>query len=365
MSEHHQLKGLREAIDALDSEMVAQINRRLQLAQQIGEAKRLAGKPVYDPAREKRVFERLLALNTGPLPQDCLERIFREIISASTALQRPISVAYLGPEGTFTQQAALRHFGGGVELLPLPSIPEVFGAVERGQAHYGVVPVENSSQGTVFATLDALSETPLQIIGERYLPIEHCLISRSPLAGIRKVYSKDQALGQCRLWLAANLPRAELGETSSTARAVEIVADEPGSAAIASSLAATQFGLPVLVAGIQDLANNHTRFLVVGPAEMAPGASGQDKTSIIMAVRDEVGALMHALEPFRQSAINITRIESRPSRRRPWDYVFFVDFSGHHDDPMVGEVISHLRKSCPMVKFLGSYPDDDPGQPSS
>lgn len=361
MSEAPDLDALRQQIDALDATLVAQINQRLQLALQVGEAKRQSGKPVYDPAREKMVFERLHSMNNGPLPKACLERIYREIISAATALQRQISVAYLGPEGTFTQQAALRHFGAAADLLSFHSIPEVFGAVERGQAHYGVVPVENSSQGTVFATLDALTETPLQIIGERYLPIEHCLISRSPLAEIRRVYSKDQALGQCRLWLAANLPQIELCETSSTARAVEIAAGEEGAAAIASSLAATQFGLPVTVPGIQDLANNHTRFLVIGAAETAPGPSGRDKTSIIMAVRDEVGALMNALEPFRQNATNITRIESRPSRRRPWDYVFFVDFSGHRNDPTVEEVIEHLRKSCPMVKFLGSYPDDDPG----
>lgn len=354
------LEDLREEVDALDRRIVGMLEERVRLAERIGRAKERAGKPLFDPAREEEVLERVVSRADGAFPVAALRRIFREVISASLSRQRPLSVGFLGPEATFTHRAARECFGSSAGFRAYRTIPEVFRAVEGGSVDFGVVPVENSIQGSVFATLDSLVDSELRIVAERRLRIDHCLISRSPRGEIRRVYSKDQALGQCRDWLARNLPGAELVEASSTARAVEIAAAEEGSAAIASALAAAEFGLPVVERGIQDRRDNHTRFLVVARPDSAPEVPPERaRTAVVLSIGDAPGALRSALGPFADRGINLSRIESRPSRRRAWDYLFFVEFAGAGESPGVREALEDLRRVCPFVRVLGSFPVAD------
>lgn len=350
----------RKQIDAIDEQIVRLLNERIQLAVEVGRVKAFAGEPIYQPVREEQVFTKLAERNQGPLGEAGLRAIYRQIISAATALQKPLAVAFLGPEATYTHQAALQNFGQMVNYLPLHTIPDVFSAVERGEADFGVVPIENSTEGAVFHSLDMLAETELKIIAQIYLQIEHCLISRSDLEGIRSVHSKDNALGQCRAWLSRRLPQADLVEVSSTSRAVLDAREDPTVAAIASRVAADLYDVPIVAENIQDNADNITRFLVIGETANARLGEGRDKSSYVFTLRDEVGALIRAQTPFSSRGINLTKIESRPSRRKLWDYYFFIDILGHNEDPAVQAAVDELSKICPMVKWLGSYPNTRP-----
>lgn len=351
------LDSLRKAIDAIDTEILDRLNRRVELACKVGHIKLEQGLEVYVPSREEQVFGKLRALNGGPLPDRAVRAIYREIISAAIALEKPHSVAYLGPEATYTHQAALKNFGSSLNYLAMASVPDVFTAVRRGEADYGVVPVENSTQGTVISTLDMLVESELTIVAQIYLDIAHCLISQSPLDKIRSVHSKDNALGQCRQWLARMLPGVELVESASTAASVELAAKNPHVAAIASSIAAELYKVPIIHENVMDRQDNVTRFLVIGKNPTPRLGDGKDKTSLVFSLHDEAGSLLKALLSFSSRGINLCKIESRPSRRKVWDYYFYVDIIGHREDPQVVEALGELERMCPVLKWLGSYPN--------
>ncbi len=350
------LTDLRAQIDLIDKDVLRLLNERVRLAAQIGHVKRSEGAEIYVAKREEEVLERLARHNGGPLSEKAIRAIYREIMSAAIALEKTTVIAFLGPEATFTHQAAMKKFGAMLNYLPLATIADVFGSVERGDADYGVIPIENSTEGAVFHSLDMLVECDLKIVAQVYLEIAHHLISRSPVEAITRVYSKDQALGQCRRWLHRNLPAATCHDVDSTARAVEIARDQDGAAAIASSLAAELYGVPVAAANIHDKADNTTRFLVIGRKPSGALGGGRDKSSYVFSLNDKPGALLTALEPFSSRGINLTKIESRPSRRRAWDYYFFADIVGHHDEPEIRAAIGELEARCPFVKWLGSYP---------
>jgi chorismate mutase/prephenate dehydratase len=351
------LDALRKEIDSIDQNLLEQLNRRVKLAQQVGHYKLERGMEVYVPSREEEVFGKLTASNQGPLPDKAVRHIYREIISAAIALEKPLKVAYLGPEATYTHQAALKNFGSSIDYAPMHSVPNVFTAVRHGDADYGVVPVENSTQGTVISTLDMLVESELTIVAQMYLRIEHCLISQSPLAEIKSVHSKDNALGQCREWLSRMLPGVDLVDSASTAASVEYAAKHPQAAAIASSVAAELYNVPIVEENIMDKTDNVTRFLVIGKTPTPLLGEGRDKTSIVFLLHDEPGSLLKALDVFSSRGINLSKIESRPSRRRPWDYYFYVDIVGHRDEPLVKEALDELDQLCPILKWLGSYPN--------
>jgi chorismate mutase/prephenate dehydratase len=351
------LESLRKEIDAIDAELLQNLNRRVELAQKVGHYKLERGMEVYVPSREEQVFGRLAASNQGPLPAEAVRAIYREIISAAISLEKPLKVAYLGPEATYTHQAARKNFGSSIPFQPLPTVPDVFTSVKRGDADYGVVPVENSTQGTVISTLDMLVESELTIVAQIYLEIAHCLISQSPVEAIESVHSKDNALGQCRQWLARMLPGVELVDSPSTAASVTYARENPKAAAIASRIAAELYGVPVVAENVMDRTDNVTRFLVIGKSPTPMLGEGKDKTSLVFSLHDEPGSLLKALEPFSSRGINLCKIESRPSRRKAWDYYFYVDILGHRDEPKVAEALEELRRLCPVLKLLGSYPN--------
>jgi chorismate mutase/prephenate dehydratase len=353
------LAPLRGQIDGLDREIVALLNRRLALAAEIGRHKRDAGGAIYVPEREDAVFRKVAALNTGPMKPEAVRAIYREIMSAAIALEKPLRIAYLGPEATNTHQAALNKFGASVTYQAYASFADIFTAVEKGEADHGVVPIENSTEGSVRDALDLFVESDLKIISQVHLEISHCLISRTPLEKIQRVYSKDQALAQCRRWLQRRLPHAQLLNAPSTAHAVRIARDEPGAAAVASELAAAHHDVPVLERNIQDVAGNTTRFLVLGRQPAGPVGGGRDVSSYLISLGDEAaahsGALLKMLMPFAKRGINLSKIESRPSKRRHWSYYFFVDVSGHHEEPAMRAAVAELKKFCPLVKWLGNH----------
>ena len=348
------LEELRNQIDEIDQKLLELLNLRAKCSVEVGQLKRDEQAQVYVPERERRIYEALLERNPGPLPNEAIRSIYREVISASVRLQNPIGVGFLGPEDTFSHMAALKIFGSMPDYHPLPSIPDVFTEVERGRLDYGVVPVETALGGGVSDTLDRFTSSELHIVNELMLRIRQNLLSNFPLNEITKVYSKAQPFVQCRQWLRANLPHALLIETSSTAKAAQTAVSDPGSAAIASLLAAERNELKVLVEGIEDAAHNYTRFFVI--ARHQARATGKDKTSIMCSIRDRAGALFDMLMPFSTHSINITRIESRPSQRKAWDYVFFIDFEGHADDPVVAKALEEISQHCKELKILGSYP---------
>lgn len=348
------LAELRKKIDALDSRIIELLSARAELVHDVGRIKLKSGEPYYAPDREEALLRSLVAANKGRLPESSIRAIYREILSAMRALEQEITVSYLGPEGTFSHQAAVAHFGSAVLFAPERAIRGVFEAVERGRSHYGVVPIENSLEGAIGATLDRLMETPARICAEIYLPIHLNLLGHGPLSKIRKIYSHPQPFGQCRQWLAQHLPAAECIEVASTAHAAELAAGEEGSAAIASAMAGEISGLPILAPSIHDSPDNMTRFFVMGCQSAPP--SGTDKTSVMFAVKDQPGALAHALEPFEKAGISLTRIESRPSKRRPWEYYFFADFAGHADEPAIRSALEGLQSACAFTRLLGSYP---------
>ncbi len=345
----------RARIDDIDRQLLELLNQRAEVSAQVGHAKREGGMPVYVPEREHEILAGLVQLNPGPLHPEAVRGIWREILSASRTLQHPFRVAHLGPTATFTHLAAMRRFGSRAMYLPARGIYEVFSEVEHGRADVGVVPVENSTEGVVNHTLDRLIDSELLICGEIELEIHHYLLTRAQdLADVKQVYSHPQALAQCREWLDRNLPHAHMAEVASTALAAEQAIGDGAAAAIASELASQVYGLPILRERIEDIVQNVTRFLVVGRHGMDP--TGHDKTSILLSIRDEVGALHRIVEPIATARVNLTKIESRPTRRRPWEYVFFVDFEGHQGDPTVQRVLAALRERCLFLKVLGSYP---------
>jgi chorismate mutase/prephenate dehydratase len=350
-----ELDQLRRTIDGCDRRIVSLLNRRAEAARRIGRWKRQRQGDVYVPAREKQVLDHVRRLNTGPLPDEAILAIYREVMSASLALERPLTVAYFGPPSTFTHQAARRRFGAGVTYAAHDTIPDVFGAVEKGAADYGVVPVENSTEGAVTHTLDQFPLTPLRICAEIYLTVAHHLLAACPLRRVRRIYSHPVVFGQCRRWLNAEMPRAELVPVSSTARAADMAARERhGAAAIAGIMAADLYRLKIVARDIQDFSDNTTRFLVI--ARRFGGATGDDKTSVLFSVRHRAGALCGALQTFKRHGLNLTRIESRPSRHKAWEYLFFVDLEGHADDRRVQAALRGLRRHCTLLTVLGSYP---------
>jgi chorismate mutase/prephenate dehydratase len=351
------LAALRAAIDAVDDRLLALLNERARLAERVAEHKQALGRPFYVPSRERAVIDRLQAANDGPFPTTSIRPVFQEVISACLAIEGGVRVAYLGPEGTFTHQAVKRHFGGSAPALPCGSIPAVFAEVERGTAQFGVVPVENSSEGVVSHTLDSFVESSLVIQAEVAVKVDHCLCARPGTveSGLHRVYSHPQGLAQCKEWLAKNLPRAQLVECSSTADAAHRAADDPEGAAIASELAARLAGLSVLRTTLQDAAHNVTRFLVLARGEgPGPTPGGGDKTTVLLVLGTRPGDLHEALGPLAQAGINLTRIESRPSRRRPWEYVFFLDLEGHAAEPRIAAALTALAADR-AVRVLGSY----------
>jgi chorismate mutase/prephenate dehydratase len=354
------LDSLRQKIDRLDTRIVELLNERLALAAEIGRLKRRKDGRVYVAEREDQVQRKVCARNRGPIKDAALRAIYREVMSAAIALEKPLLIAYLGPEATNTHQAAIKKFGASVDYLAMATIADIFTAVEKGEADCGVIPIENSTEGSVRDALDLFIDSDLKVVAQIYLEISHALISGSPLEKIEKVYSKDQALAQCRLWLQRHLPHAQILSAASTATAVQIAQETPGAAAVASPLAAEHYGVPIVAANIQDKPDNTTRFFVIGRLPSGSAGSGRDLTSFLISLGDDAaahpGALLKMLMPLAKRGINLSKIESRPSKKRPWDYYFFIDVTGHYDDPAMREAVARLRRFCPMVKWLGSYP---------
>ncbi|MFN3699619.1 MAG: prephenate dehydratase, partial [Dictyoglomus sp.] len=350
-----ELEKLRNKISELDKEILELLNKRAEIVLRIKEWKEKNNYPVFDLSREREVLEKIIEENKGPLSSEAILAIFRTIISYSRALEERIKVLFLGPEGSFTHQAAVKFFGEGVNFVPFPTVEDIFKALEEG-ADYAVVPIENSMEGTVGSTMDLLAITTRKVIGEVYLDVRHSLISaEDSLVKIEKVYSHPQALAQCRRWLRQNLPKVEEVPTSSTSYAAMIVKSEKGSAAIASSFAADIFGLKILAENIQDYWNNKTRFLVLG--KEIPKPSGRDKTSIIFSVKHQAGALYRALRPLHDYNLNMTLIQSRPVPSKPFEYRFFVDFQGHIFEERVSKALEEVKEECLDFKILGSYPE--------
>lgn len=351
-----ELEGLRRAIDAVDEEILDRLERRAALVQQVGELKRRARTAVYRSARERDLITALEAKCRGPFPRAGVAPVFREIISATRSLEAALRVAYLGPEGTFSHLAARESFGQTAGFVPVRSIPDVFAAVERGDADHGVVPVENTTEGVVTATLDALLESPVTICGERLLRIAHHLLSRAPdLAAVRRVASHPQPLAQCRVWLDRHLPNAERIETASTSAAASLAAEDPETAAIASELVGELRGLPALARAIEDRRDNTTRFLVLGGD--APEPSGSDLTSVAFTVRkSQSGALHQLLAPFAAHGVNLTSIQARPLKGAPWEYVFFLDLEGHAREERVQDALVEAGRVANSYRVLGSFP---------
>lgn len=342
----------RAAIDSLDRELLRLLSERARHAQAIGALK---NGPAYRPEREAQVLRRVQAENPGPLPDDAVGRVFREIMSACLALEQKLSVAYLGPPGTYSHAAVTRHFGDSVIADPCASIDEVFRAVESGRTDYAIVPVENSTEGAVGRTLDLMCQTPLTIVGEIKLRIQQNLLAKGiGLDVVNKVYAHAQSLAQCVQWLARHLPSAARVAVASNAEAARLAAAESGAAAIAGEAAAAIYGLDIVAAHIEDEPNNTTRFWVLGAHAAAP--SGKDETSLVMSAQNRPGAMHALLEPFARHGVSMSRLESRPARTGLWEYLFFVDLEGHQDDPAVAAAIADLRQRAPFLKLLGSYP---------
>jgi len=356
------LMALRQRIDQLDEEIQQLITERARCVLDVAHVKQRAkskdDKPLYyRPEREAQILHRVQQRNQGPLSNAAMARLFREIISTCMALEQVLTVAYLGPEGTFTQSAALKHFGQAVRTRALPAIDDVFRDVEAESADFGVVPIENSTEGMVNQTLDCLIRSPLKICGEVYLPVHHQLLSRAAgLQQIDRIYGHQQALAQCREWLDANLGQIERTAVASNAEAARLARKNSSCAALASATAAAVYELPILAQNVEDDPQNTTRFLIIGTQPIKP--SGRDKTSLLISAPNQSGLLHRLLEPITQQGLNMTRIESRPSRRGVWDYVFFIDLEGHQDDPPVARALAELQRRADLCTVLGAYPMD-------
>ncbi|WP_019939492.1 prephenate dehydratase [Bordetella sp. FB-8] len=351
------LAPLRARIDALDAQILDLLSQRARAAQEVGAVKHElhADGPVLKPEREAQVIRTLQDSNPGPLPDVAIAAVWTEIISACRGLERGMTVAYLGPRGSFSEQAAYEHFGRAVSGLPCSSFDEVFRAVEAGQAEVGMVPVENSTEGAVNRNLDLLLSSPLKILGERSLLIRHCLMTRSGnMDGITTISAHPQALAQCQGWLARHYPDLRTAAAASNSEAARVAAEDASVAAIAGETAATAWGLSVVEAGIQDDTQNRTRFLAIG--RIQPTGSGRDKTSLILAVPNRAGAVYEMLAPLAENGVSMSRFESRPARTGQWEYYFYVDIEGHRDDPAVAKALAILQKQVAYFKLLGSYP---------
>lgn len=348
------LKELRQKIDRVDEEIIKLLNKRTHLVLEIGKLKFKEGQGVYAPERESEIYQKIEKMAKGALSKDALKAIYREVMSAALALERTLQIIYLGPEASFTHLAALSKFGSSVSYLSATTISEIFQEVDQKRADYGVIPIENSIEGAVTHSLDQFIDSELKISSEIFFEISHNLLSHSPLGEIRKVYSNPQVFGQCRLWLESHLARAELIETASTTQAAQRAAREDRAAAIASKLAATLYNLPIVAEAIEDHAHNVTRFLVIGREFTPP--TGCDKTSMVVSIKDKVGALYEMLAPIRRHGINMTKIESRPSKKKAWDYYFYIDFEGHLQDSKVRKMLDELEGRVKFLKILGSYP---------
>ncbi|MFN3870529.1 MAG: prephenate dehydratase [Aquificaceae bacterium] len=354
-----EIKEIRKRIDNIDEEILKLLNERAELAKRIGETKKNLGLEIHVPEREREIINRIIKLNKEvykeKFPTEALLHIYREIISACLSLEKELKIAYLGPKATFTHQAALEYFGFSAHYIPVSTIGDVFKEVDMDRANYGVVPVENTTEGVVNYTLDMFLESDLKIVGEIVIPIKLNLLSTAnSLSEIKTVYSHRHAIAQCKEWIEKNLPHAQLVETESTAKACELVIEMEKAGAIASEVAAYTYHLNILAENIQDSPNNYTRFLVIGKRPM--GLTGKDKTSLIFAVKDEAGALFKAIESFYRYNVNLTKIVSRPSKKKLWDYVFFVDLDGHMEEENVKKAIDMLKERAQLVKVLGSYP---------
>lgn len=348
------LSEFREKINKIDTKVVKLLNERAELSLSIGQEKLKAKKGIYSPDREKEVIKRVKALNQGPMRNESVEAVYREIMSSSLSLEKNLKIAYFGEAGSFTHLAANKKFGTSLAYIPCSSILEVFQRVEQEDCDYGVVPIENSIEGAVTHTFDLLVDSDLKICSQIMLRVSHNLLSNSPLARIKRIYSHPQGFGQCRSWILKNLPRAEQISLASTTAAALKAAKEKGSAAIASSLAAKIYHLNIIQSNIQDISHNMTRFLVISRQDVPP--TGKDRTSILFSIKDKVGALHAMLTPFYKNKINLTKIESRPSKKRAWDYYFFVDFEGHREDANVKKALDQLEGMCKYLKIVGSYP---------
>ena len=347
----------RKAIDKLDEHIIRLLNERIRHVLEIGAMKLKAGEEIYAPHRELAVLQRVCKMNAGPISNESLRAIFREIMSSALILQKMMTIAYLGPEATFTHQAAIRRFGSSLRYSPQNTIADVFSEVALNRAAYGVVPVENSTEGVVTHTLDMFVDSELKIVSQIVLRVQHCLLANCKMSQIRKLFVHPQSLAQCRAWVQEHLRGVELIETSSNARSAEMAKAHRHTAAIAGAIAAERYGLGILASDIQDNASNATRFLVLGRQYTPPTA--RDRTSLMFSINDRVGALHRALSPFRRYKINMTKIESRPSKRRAWDYFFFVDCDGHVSQKKVARAIAELERQCAFVKVLGSYPNSE------
>jgi chorismate mutase/prephenate dehydratase len=346
----------RKEIDRIDEQVIQLLNRRAELAQQIGHAKSHSRSYHFTPEREQAVFKRLLAANKGPLEGSAVRAIYREIISACLALEKPLTVAFMGPEGTFSHLAALARFGHSSQFMPVDTITDVFAQVERSVCDYGIVPVENSWAGVVPETLDTFMNSNLRIVSEVYQPITHNLLTRcESLDQVKRLYSHFQPLAQCRQWLRNHLPGVQEIEAASSSRAAEMAAEDAESAAIATALAAERTNMPILCEHIEDNPSNRTRFLILGYNEPEP--TGKDKTSLMFSVHNRAGELVHALNAFEKYDVNLTMIESRPTKTAAWQYIFYIDVQGHTKDAAVTKSISLLKEHSLFVRVLGSYPE--------
>lgn len=349
------LEKLRREISKTDYKILELLNQRTKLALKTGKIKKVQKKKIYSPEREEDVYRNLVKNNKGPLPKQSVKAIYREIMSGAISLQKKLVIAYLGPEATFTHEAARNKFGASVKYLATNSIGEIFNAVQKGHADYGVVPIENSIEGAVTHTLDMFMDSTLRVCSEVMLEISHNLLSKDKnINRIKKVYSHPQGFGQCRTWLKTNLGKVSLIEVESTARAAIKASREKNSAAIASRLAADLYGLHIISKDIEDVPHNVTRFLVISTKCAEP--TNMDKTSVLFSVKDRVGALYDSLRVFKNNKVNLTKIESRPSKRKVWEYYFFVDFNGHCEGKRIKKALKELEKHCIFIKVLGSYP---------
>ena len=348
------LENLRKQIDELDSRLVKLLNERAHVVVEIGKLKSKTGGPVYAPDREKEVLAKIAKANNGPLPDKCLVAIWRELMSGSFVLERPLRIGYLGPGGSFSHTAAMLKFGQSVEYEPLVDIRSIFDEVSKGHCDFGLVPIENSIGGGVIETLDALIDSDVRVCSEVLMAVHHNLLANCSLEEIEKIYSKPEVFVQCRNWLSATFKQAQTISVASTAKAAQMAASESNTAAIGSRVAAELYGLGIVCENIEDITNNITRFLVAGREDAKP--TGEDKTAVLFSTAHKAGALADVLDVFKQYGINLTNIESRPSKKRQWEYYFFADFVGHRTEENVQKGLEEARKHCLELSVLGSFP---------
>jgi chorismate mutase/prephenate dehydratase len=352
--DHLQL--LRQRIDQIDTEILDFLNRRAEVVLEIGKLKAQAERSCYVPRRERDILDRLMELNKGPFPSQGIMLVFREIISVCRSLEAPLKVGFFGSPGSFTHAAAIKKFGSAAQFIPQDHISDVFRAVEKGECHYGAVPIRNSTHGVVVETIDNFQRSDLRIYAETHLDIHQQFLSNSKPEEIKRIYTHGQAFGQCREWLERNYHHAEYVEVANTAQGAERASQEPGTAAIAGDLAAEIYHLPVLFRNIEDRSHNTTRFVVIGYDAEPP--TGRDKTSLVVQLGNRPGALLSALEPFRKHGINLTHIDSRPTKSERWEYLFFIEFEGHTEEAQVQEALKELSEICRHIKSIGSYPEE-------